>query len=714
MKMEKIKCGNLLLKRAALLVSAVLIFTLAAGNSDISVYASDRTDLTEMRGLSAFQIVSDMGAGWNLGNTFEGTWWDPDNPPPAGSDKETFWGNPKTTKAMIDTLAAEGYTTLRIPVRWDDSYSDAASFTVKEEYFNRVETVVNYGLANDMYVILNVHHNDIQTMMRPADMDRVCSEITALWTQIANRFKDYGDKLIFEVINEPRDGEDWVGNPETYECVNECNEAGRAAIRETGGNNEKRLILMPTNCAAGDAERIAAWEKLSDDDMVAVSIHAYLPYDFAFEKNGHSNWTESDLAELKAFFERLYSGFISKDIPVVVDEYGTRNRNNTEDRTLQAKEYIALARQYPQQNIPCAWWDNGLSGTDEEIENFGLFDRNENEIIFQTIVDAMTDGYTNDIEWETATEDHTHSYDGEQKVSLEATKYTDGRLCTYCSADGCDKYKITVISKLTDDPKPEDPDPENPMPEDPDPEDPKPEDPDPEDPKPEDPDPENPMPEDPDPENPMPEDPDPENPMPEDPNPEDPKPEDTKPETSAVEVEVSEPLTVEKMEEIFEANKTRDVVIKSGAVTFTFKAGEMQAVNGIDSYDFSVSTTDDYNKVSGNNISKNIFVLRIDYSYSGKLPAEAEIKIKVGKNYSGKTLYYSLLTENDAKFIMTVVVDSDGYITVKQEHCSSYVLTKNNIETSDESGNPNTGIADVAAVGVITAAVTIIIFKKRK
>ncbi len=202
--------------------------------------------------------------------------------------------------------------------------------------------------------------------------------------------------------------------------------------------------------------------------------------------------------------------------------------------------------------------------------------------------------------------------------------------------------------------------------------------------------------------------------MPEDPNPEDPKPEDTKPETSAVEVEVSEPLTVEKMEEIFEANKTRDVVIKSGAVTFTFKAGEMQAVNGIDSYDFSVSTTDDYNKVSGNNISKNIFVLRIDYSYSGKLPAEAEIKIKVGKNYSGKTLYYSLLTENDAKFIMTVVVDSDGYITVKQEHCSSYVLTKNNIETSDESGNPNTGIADVAAVGVITAAVTIIIFKKRK
>lgn len=140
----------------------------------------------------------------------------------------------------------------------------------------------------------------------------------------------------------------------------------------------------------------------------------------------------------------------------------------------------------------------------------------------------------------------------------------------------------------------------------------------------------------------------------------------------------------------------------------------MQAVNGIDSYDFSVSTTDDYNKVSGNNISKNIFVLRIDYSYSGKLPAEAEIKIKVGKNYSGKTLYYSLLTENDAKFIMTVVVDSDGYITVKQEHCSSYVLTKNNIETSDESGNPNTGIADVAAVGVITAAVTIIIFKKRK
>lgn len=129
-------------------VAAVLTIGLAAysvGDYNVKAYS------TEMRGLSASQITADMGAGWNLGNSLE------------SSDNETNWGNPRTTKAMIDAIAAKGFRTLRVPVRWDDHYTDWSNYTIDSSYMDRVEEVVNYGLSNGMYVILNVHHNDLQT-----------------------------------------------------------------------------------------------------------------------------------------------------------------------------------------------------------------------------------------------------------------------------------------------------------------------------------------------------------------------------------------------------------------------------------------------------------------------------------------------------------------------------------------------------------------------
>lgn len=179
-----------------------------------SEFASGYSYPTQMRGLTAFQLVSDMGAGWNLGNSLE------------SSDSETNWGNPKTTKSMIDAIAAKGFTTLRVPVRWDDHYSDSSKYIISAEYMDRVETVVNYGLANGMYVILNVHHNDLQTAVSSSTsaQNKISEELVAIWKQIGTRFKNYGDKLIFEVNNEPRRGEDWTGNASYYKCVNANNE----------------------------------------------------------------------------------------------------------------------------------------------------------------------------------------------------------------------------------------------------------------------------------------------------------------------------------------------------------------------------------------------------------------------------------------------------------------------------------------------------------
>ena len=303
----------------ALLSAAVIsLGSVTAFGSDITVQAAMNTSEfasgysypTQMRGLTAFQIVSDMGAGWNLGNSLE------------SSDSETNWGNPKTTKSMIDAIAAKGFTTLRVPVRWDDHYSDSSKYIISAEYMDRVETVVNYGLANGMYVILNVHHNDLQAAVSSSSsaQNKISEELAAIWKQIGTRFKNYGDKLIFEVNNEPRCGEDWTGNASYYKCVNANNEAARAAIRATGGNNAKRLVMLPTYCASGDAAKAEAWSNTSGDSMIAASIHAYLPFDFAFSGDGHKDWQASDLTELSGFFTRMYNTFISKGVPVVIGE----------------------------------------------------------------------------------------------------------------------------------------------------------------------------------------------------------------------------------------------------------------------------------------------------------------------------------------------------------------------------------------------------------
>lgn len=342
---------------------------------------------TEFRGLTAMQLVSDMGVGWNLGNTLE------------SEGSETGWGNPVTTKSMIDAVAAKGVTTLRVPVRWDDHYSDPSQYKISDDFMDRVETVVNYGLANDMYVILNVHHCDLQCMVSTdsSTKQRVKTEFSAIWEQVGSRFKNYGDKLIFEVNNEPRSAEtDWSGSSAAYAVVNQYNEAAIRTIRATGGNNSKRLVMLPTYAASADAPKVEAWENPTNDPMVAASIHAYVPNGFAMinDSNHYANWTDNDEAVLDNMFNRLYNKFIANGTPVVIGEFGATNKDNLSDRNKFTAYYTKLANSFAEQKIPCAFWDNGVPGpSTSEGEKYGLLDRNSRTFIFPTIIEAAVNSF---------------------------------------------------------------------------------------------------------------------------------------------------------------------------------------------------------------------------------------------------------------------------------------------------------------------------------
>lgn len=361
----------------------------------------------EMR--DAWTITRDMKAGWNLGNSLE------------SEIDETYWENPKTTKAMIDKIRERGFTSLRIPVRWDDHYTDTSSHTIDENYMKRVKEVVNYGINNGMYVILNVHHNDLQTKVSTEDWQKqqVKDELWNIWIQIANYFKGYDDKLIFEVNNEPRQGEDWGGNSALYACVNEYNETALAAIRSTDGNNKRRLVLLPTYCASSDEPKLAGFEKPSYDDMVAVSIHAYVPFSFAYEGRV-TQWSDSLYNELKGIFARYKNYFLDKGIPVVIGEFGATNMNNTYDREQFAAAYAGLANSY---GIPCLLWDNNRFGVGPE--NYGLFDRNTLTFVYGGIADAVINAYRDNgdpyksLFW---SETGASASNWEQAVSIETTK----------------------------------------------------------------------------------------------------------------------------------------------------------------------------------------------------------------------------------------------------------------------------------------------------
>ncbi|MCH5191679.1 MAG: glycoside hydrolase family 5 protein [Oscillospiraceae bacterium] len=330
------------------------------------------------------QIAREMKIGWNLGNTLDS--WDG-----SGLDSETSWGNPKTTEKMILDIKAMGFNTVRVPVTWS-IHADSKG-NIDSEWMARVKEVVDYAYDNDMYVILNSHHDDsyfdIGGCLSNEDTYAENIEKTAnLWRNIANTFKDYDERLVFETMNEPRtvgSENEWLGGTdEEYKIVFALNDAIVKAIRATGGNNAYRHIMVPAY-AATPLTKVLRKMELPEDDRIIVSIHAYSPYSFAMDENGATDFTKSDKKELDKFFSDLNKIFISKGIPVVIGEFGATNKNNLEDRCKWAEYYVKGAGQY---GIPCAVWDNNI-GTESGAECWGLYDRATGEWVFPEIAETM-------------------------------------------------------------------------------------------------------------------------------------------------------------------------------------------------------------------------------------------------------------------------------------------------------------------------------------
>lgn len=341
----------------------------------------------------AMAFLQSLGMGWNLGNTFDAikSQW---NKNADEMTVETSWGVPPTSENLFDALKAAGFSTVRIPVSWHD-HVFGADHVISERWLARVQQVVDWALARDLYVILNIHHDEDQFLPTTAHYEASAHYISCIWQQLAERFRDYDEHLIFNSMNEPR----IVGSPHEWyidhadpacvdaiDCINRLNQLFVDTVRATGGGNATRWLLTPGYDASPEGALDEGFLLPQDPaSRVIVSVHAYRPYPFALEIGGLNTFgSTQQKQEIVQFMNKLYDRYIANGIPAMIDEFGAMNKENLQDRLDWAAFYVATASA---RNLPCCWWDNGAFQGNGEL--FGLLDRKKAEIVYPELLEVL-------------------------------------------------------------------------------------------------------------------------------------------------------------------------------------------------------------------------------------------------------------------------------------------------------------------------------------
>jgi endoglucanase len=370
----------------------------------LAMYINSAQTGNKDNGISAAEVVTDITVGWNLGNTLDAH--------PGGGfstanvrSLETAWVRTATTQATIDAVCDAGFNAIRIPVTWCKVSDPSDHYKIRADWMARVKQIVDYAAAREMYIIINTHHDETLFKFSDADMAKSPDIFEQIWKQIAEAFKDYDEKLMFEALNEPRtrgSPAEWRGGTAMERNnLNTYYQLFVDIVRASGGNNHKRILVLNTYAASAEASAMNGLKLPRDTakDKIIVSYHAYSPYDFALNMNADSDkgsvstaaWSKNNTADTQAItshLNRAQNTFISKGIPVIIGEFGAMNKNsNTAARAEWTEFYVQQAKA---RGIPCFWWDNGAASGRGEL--FGILDRAANTFTYPEIIDALIRG----------------------------------------------------------------------------------------------------------------------------------------------------------------------------------------------------------------------------------------------------------------------------------------------------------------------------------
>jgi len=375
----------------------VLLTVLAALFSFSFVVCTDSnpSEPKDFNDIDAVEFVKGIKIGWNLGNTLDANPWDGFNPNSTVTQFETLWVNHVTNKSNIDAIKNNGFNAIRIPVSW--AKMTDSNYKIRNDWMERVTEIVNYAADNDMYILLNTHHDEHIFGFKNSNVNASLIAFETIWEQIASHFKNYNEKLIFEGLNEPRTkgsaGEWTGGTAEEHNNLNKYYKTFVETVRKTGGNNDKRFLLINTYGASAEQAAINGLTLPSDTayKKLIVSIHSYSPYNFALNADSPVNtWSESinsDKTAITSGIDRAYNKFVTNGIPVIIGEFGAMNKNNDDARQQWAKFYVSYAKS---KGMPCFWWDNAVYTG--EGEKFGLLNRSNNTIVYPKVLNGLMAG----------------------------------------------------------------------------------------------------------------------------------------------------------------------------------------------------------------------------------------------------------------------------------------------------------------------------------
>lgn len=326
-----------------------------------------------MSEMTSQELVNSIKIGWNLGDTLDVCQADRDGDGKVNEHveegeevDETLWGNPKATKALFQALWDSGVNAVRIPVTWRDHIDEAGN--VSETWMNRVREVVDYAYDLGMVVIINIHHDGggdpnfgAWICHAATDYERTLSRYKTLWGQIAGCFQNYGERLIFESMNEV--GFDSLPLSEAYETLNNLNREFTELIRSSGGNNPKRHLLIAgywTDIAMTCDSRFV----MPDDPAgrSIVSVHYYTPWDFC-TTNIKDEWgTASEQRQMEQLIGQMKTTFVDNGVPVIIGEYAASG-DDFNSCIFFCEKLVKLCSDY---GIATFLWDNGNGQVDRK------------------------------------------------------------------------------------------------------------------------------------------------------------------------------------------------------------------------------------------------------------------------------------------------------------------------------------------------------------
>jgi aryl-phospho-beta-D-glucosidase BglC (GH1 family) len=378
---------------------------------------------TPFRNINAATLVGEIGIGWNLGNTLDAHLSENPSAPlasrPASHQNynnpaavETIWQGGRanrTTQELITAVKNAGFNAIRIPVTWYKATGGAPGYTIDPRWMNHVQTIVDMAVREDMYIILNTHHEEYLLRDSWTNITQGEQIITALWTQIADRFGHYNEKLIFEGLNEPRQRTNawdqstpgspgpawnWQGNASLHTVVNRLNQAFVNAVRGTATrssnprpNNAGRVLMLATYGAQGIAVPLAGFTPPSDPisgngvSRFAMSVHIYSPHGWAHDSTEGSAYTSGHTNTISDDLIRVGNRAHGVGMPAVMGEWGTVAVHTTTNRANHAYDFTRAAAdlQHRSSNpvvMRTVVWDTGRRNDDNSrTRGFFLIDR---------------------------------------------------------------------------------------------------------------------------------------------------------------------------------------------------------------------------------------------------------------------------------------------------------------------------------------------------